>query len=181
MNSYLVISDIHGDRDGIDLIQQAINQHAPYRILCLGDILYHGPRNDLPEHYDPKQVIPFMNALTPKIIAVRGNCDAEVDQMVLNFPITADYSILPMCSRNAFLTHGHIYSPSKLLPLNEGDLFVSGHTHIPSAEVIQGIYFLNPGSVSLPKQNYPRSYGILNDDEFRVYNKHHQVFLSIRF
>lgn len=181
MNKYLVVSDIHGDKAGVSLIQEAIDLHQPDRILLLGDVLYHGPRNDLPQQYDPKAVIAFVNSLQLPVTAVRGNCDAEVDQMVLNIPITADYNSFPLGNRTVFLTHGHIYHPDHLPKLKDGDLFLYGHTHIPSAMQKEGIYFLNPGSVSLPKENHPRSYGLLTESSFTVLDGSHQSCQSILF
>ncbi|MBP3867841.1 MAG: phosphodiesterase [Solobacterium sp.] len=181
MRNYLVISDIHGDKAGAGLIQEAIDLHQPERILLLGDVLYHGPRNDLPNQYDPKAVIAFINNLKTPVTAVRGNCDAEVDQMVLNIPITADYNCFPLGSRTLFLTHGHVYSPEHLPILKAGDLFLYGHTHIPSALQAGGIYLLNPGSVSLPKENHPRSYGLLTETAFTVLDAAHHKYQSIVF
>ena len=136
----LVVSDIHGAMAGAELVLDALRTHNPDLILCLGDILYHGPRNDLPATYAPKQVIPIMNGLKDRIIAVRGNCEAEVDQMVLEFPVMGDYNILPFLDRKIFMSHGHVYGPAKLPVLNEGDIFLSGHTHIPTAHKKDGIY-----------------------------------------
>ena len=181
MNGYLVVSDIHGDRAGIRLMQEAIDLHHPKAVILLGDVLYHGPRNDLPEQYDPKAVIAYMNQLDLPVLAVRGNCDAEVDQMVLTIPITADYSWMPLGSRMVFLTHGHIYHPDHLPNLNAGDLFLYGHTHIPSALRQNSICLLNPGSISLPKADHPRSYGLLTESGFTVLNASHQSFQSILF
>lgn len=173
---YLVVSDIHGDADGAEIVLKAAERHQPDFILCLGDILYHGPRNDLPEHYAPKKVIVMMNSLTEKMIAVRGNCEAEVDQMVLNFPCMADYNIVPYAGKRIFMTHGHIYSPEKLPALNQGDIFLSGHTHIPAAYVKNGIYLLNPGSVSIPKGGHPRTYGTICNGIFTVHTGDGSVY-----
>jgi putative phosphoesterase len=178
---YLVISDIHGDLTGAEILQKAVEQLQPDRILCLGDILYHGPRNDLPENYAPKKVIPIMNALKDRIIAVRGNCEAEVDQMVLAFPCMADYNVIPMGSMNVFMSHGHIYGPDHLPSLNENDIFLSGHTHIPTAVKKNGIYLLNPGSVSLPKEGHPRTYALLDETGFTIYTVDGTVYMQIKF
>ena len=175
----LVISDIHGALDGAKALLDAIDTHNPDMILCLGDVLYHGPRNDLPASYAPKKVIEIMNSLSSKIIAVRGNCEAEVDQMVLNFPVTADYNIIPFEGRRIFMTHGHVYSPAHLPRLNENDIFLSGHTHIPTAEKKDGVYLLNPGSISLPKENHPASYGLIDENGFTVYRSDHTVYMHI--
>ncbi len=178
---YLVVSDIHGALSGAQAVQESFNYHNAERILCLGDILYHGPRNELPKDYAPKKVIEIMNSLSTKIIAVRGNCEAEVDQMVLSFPCMADYNIIPCQNFNAFLSHGHIYGPTNLPNLNPHDVFLSGHTHIPTAYKREEIFFCNPGSVSLPKENHPKTYGILEDNQFTVYTLDHQIYMKIQF
>ncbi len=175
----LVVSDIHGAMAGAELVLDALRTHNPDLILCLGDILYHGPRNDLPATYAPKQVIPIMNGLKDRIIAVRGNCEAEVDQMVLEFPVMGDYNILPFQGRKIFMSHGHVYGPAKLPVLNEGDIFLSGHTHIPTAHKKDGIYLLNPGSVSLPKENHPPTYGLFDETGFTVYKADHTPYMHI--
>lgn len=178
---YLVVSDIHGALSGAQAILNAKEHHHIDNILCLGDILYHGPRNDLPEDYAPKKVIEIMNSLKDNIISVRGNCEAEVDQMVLEFPCMADYNAFYMNERKIFLTHGHIYSPNNLPTLREGDIFLSGHTHIPTTDNKNGIYLLNPGSISLPKQNHPRTYAVLSDTDFTIYTLDHNVYMHIDF
>ena len=178
---YLVISDIHGALSGAQAILDAKTHHKIKTILCLGDILYHGPRNDLPQDYAPKKVIPIMNGLKNDIIAVRGNCEAEVDQMVLEFPCMADYNILPLTNRKVFLSHGHIYSPSHFPTLSNEDAFLSGHTHIPTAKKEDDIYLLNPGSISLPKENHPRTYAILDDTAFTIFTLDHKEYMSIKF
>ena len=178
---YLVISDIHGALSGAKLLLEAIEFHKPEVILCLGDILYHGPRNDLPESYAPKKVIGIMNSLPVPVIAVRGNCEAEVDQMVLNFAVSADYNILPLGNRIAFMSHGHIYGPDRLPSLKENDIFLSGHTHIPTAEKANGVYLLNPGSAGIPKNGHPASYGVLDENGFTVYQADHTAYMKIGF
>ena len=178
---YLVISDIHGAAEGIRSALEAISYHGCDAILCLGDVLYHGPRNELPADYAPKEVIARLNPLHEKITAVRGNCDAEVDQMVLDFPVTADYNILYLGGRKVFMSHGHIYGPEHLPRLQAGDVFLSGHTHIPTCEISEGIYLLNPGSCALPKGTHPRSYGILDEHGFTVYSLDLREYQSIHF
>ncbi len=175
----LVVSDIHGALDGAITLLDAIRIHQPDVLLCLGDILYHGPRNDLPASYAPKKVIEIMNGLPLRPIAVRGNCEAEVDQMVLNFPVTSDYNIVPYGDRLIFMSHGHIYGPEKLPKLNENDIFLSGHTHIPVCEKKDGVYLLNPGSVSLPKNGHPCTYGLFDQTGFTVYTKDHTAYMHI--
>ncbi len=179
--TFLVVSDIHGSLSGAKAMEENFQYHHADRILCLGDVLYHGPRNDLPEDYAPKQVITIMNAHAKDLIAVRGNCEAEVDQMVLDFACMADYNIIPLPQRNAFLSHGHIYGPDHLPKLSEGDLFLSGHTHIPTAYKKDGIYLLNPGSISLPKENHPRTYGLLEEHQFTIFTFDHKPYMQITF
>lgn len=179
--NYLVVSDIHGASSGAKAILDAMQYHNLDTVLCLGDILYHGPRNDLPTDYAPKEVISYLNTIKEHIIAVRGNCEAEVDQMVLEFPCMADYNVIPMQNRNVFMSHGHIYSPLHLPTLRKGDIFLSGHTHIPTCNKKDGIFLLNPGSISLPKENHPRTYAILTDTNFIVYTLDHTQYMSITF
>ena len=147
----VIASDIHGSAFWCRKLMDVIEAEQPDRILLLGDLLYHGPRNDLPKEYAPKQVIPMLSDLKEKIIAVRGNCEAEVDQMVLPFPCLADFSQLYVDSKLYYLTHGHHHNPDALPPLPEGTVFLSGHTHVKIDEVHNGIRCLNPGSVSIPK------------------------------
>ena len=147
----LIASDIHGSAFWCGKLMEVIEAEQPDRIILLGDLLYHGPRNDLPRDYAPKQVIPMLSQYAHKIIAVRGNCEAEVDQMVLPFPCMADFSQLLTDGKVLYLTHGHHHSPDNLPPLPEGSLFFSGHTHVKIDEVRNGIRCLNPGSVSIPK------------------------------
>ena len=146
----VIASDIHGSAYWCGKLCELIEAEQPDRIVLLGDLLYHGPRNDLPRDYAPKQVIPMLSALKDKILAVRGNCEAEVDQMVLPFPCMADYALLACDGISMYLTHGHHANPDNLPPLSGGG-FLSGHTHVKLDEVRNGIRCLNPGSVSIPK------------------------------
>lgn len=148
---FVIASDIHGSAFWCGKLMELIRRENPDKILLLGDLLYHGPRNDLPKDYAPKQVIPMLSAHKDKIIAVRGNCEAEVDQMVLPFPCLADYAIVLDGGVTFYLTHGHHANPDHLPPLEEGSIFLSGHTHIKMDEVRNGIRCVNPGSVSIPK------------------------------
>ena len=150
---WIVASDIHGSAKYCRELLDAYEREKADRLLLLGDLLYHGPRNDLPDEYAPKMVIAMLNAKKNQILCVRGNCDAEVDQMVLEFPILADYCILDLGTKLVYATHGHLTSAEQLPPLREGDLFLQGHTHVPMNEVKNGIRCMNPGSVSLPKQD----------------------------
>ena len=158
---YFFASDLHGDAAAVEKMLEAYRISGAERLVLLGDILYHGPRNDLPAAYAPKRVISLLNAIRDEILAVRGNCDAEVDQMVLDFSVTADYAVLPLADgTRAFLTHGHVYSPEKLPPeMSSGDVLIGGHTHIAGVKrTAAGQAYLNPGSVSMPKENTPACY-----------------------
>ena len=147
----LIASDLHGSACYCGKLMEAIEAESPDRIILLGDLLYHGPRNDLPRDYAPKQVIPMLSRYADKILAVRGNCEAEVDQMVLPFPCMADYALVDADGVTMYLTHGHHASPDQLPPLKEGTVFLSGHTHVKLDKIVNGIRCMNPGSVSIPK------------------------------
>ena len=148
---YVIASDLHGSAFWCRKLVEVIEEVQPDKILLLGDILYHGPRNDLPRDYAPKQVIPMLSAWKEKILCVRGNCEAEVDQMVLPFPCMADCAQVFGDGLTLYLTHGHHHNPDNLPPLAAGSIFLSGHTHVKLDEVRGGIRCLNPGSVSIPK------------------------------
>ncbi|MEE1035639.1 MAG: phosphodiesterase [Oscillospiraceae bacterium] len=147
----IIASDIHGSAFWCRRLCDLVEQEQPDKLILLGDLLYHGPRNDLPRNYAPKQVIPMLSQYKDRIIAVRGNCEAEVDQMVLPFPCMADYAQLLVEGTTFYLTHGHHNSPDNLPPLPEGSILLSGHTHVKLDEIRNGIRCLNPGSVSIPK------------------------------
>ena len=147
----VIASDIHGSAFWCGKLMEVMEAEQPDKLILLGDLLYHGPRNDLPKDYAPKQVIPMLSKYADRIIAVRGNCEAEVDQMVLPFPCLADFSQLYADGKLLYLTHGHHHNPDNLPPLPEGSLFFSGHTHVKLDEMRKGIRCLNPGSVSIPK------------------------------
>ncbi len=162
----MIASDIHGSSLYCEELLKRYNDEKPDKLLLLGDILYHGPRNDLPCGYNPKSVIAMLNNIKNEIICVRGNCDAEVDQMVLDFPIMADYSILELDGRLIFATHGHIYNEKNLPPMGKCDILLNGHTHIPKC-VSHGDYtYMNPGSVSIPKEGSRHGYMIYEDKKF---------------
>ena len=147
----LIASDIHGSAYWCGRLMAEIETENPDRVLLLGDLLYHGPRNDLPRDYAPKRVIPMLSSIQEKIVAVRGNCEAEVDQMVLPFPCMADYAELLVDGKIFHLSHGHHQNPEQLPPLPQGSVFLFGHTHVKLDTVVNGIRCLNPGSVSIPK------------------------------
>ena len=159
----MVASDIHGSALYCRRMLERFDEEGADKLLRLGDLLYHGPRNPLPEEYNPKAVAEMLNARKQQILCVRGNCDGEVDQMMLGFPIMADYCILSIGSRMVFATHGHHHNENSLPMLQEGDILLHGHTHIPVLED-RGVYMLaNPGSVTLPKQNSVRGYLLLEE------------------
>ena len=164
---YMFASDMHGSASAARKVRDIfIGEQADFLVLC-GDLLYHGPRNDLPDEYNPKAVIEILNSLSDKIIAVRGNCDSEVDQMVLNFPMLCDYTLI-FDKIRMYITHGHIYSQENPMKLSNGDFMVSGHTHVLKIAEDNGINYLNPGSVSIPKENNPPSYMIYQNNTFTI-------------
>ena len=163
----VIASDIHGSALYCGQLLEAFRREGAEKLLLLGDILYHGPRNDLPDGYAPKEVTAQLNACAGSILGVRGNCDAEIDQMVLQFPMMADYCLLYAAGRPVFATHGHVYNTASLPPLQPGDILLHGHTHVPCWEEFgNGNLYLNPGSVSLPKEDSPRGYLLLTDTAF---------------
>ena len=162
---WMIASDLHGSAYYCRKMLEAFEREGADRLFLLGDLLYHGPRNDLPREYAPKEVIPLLNGKKEKLLCVRGNCDAEVDQMVLEFPVLADYAVLPVGRRLIYATHGHIYHVKNLPPLAPGDVLLHGHTHVPAwTEFGQGNLYLNPGSVCIPKENSPHSYMTLEEN-----------------
>ena len=163
---WLIASDIHGSALWCRRLLEAWDSEQADRLLLLGDVLYHGPRNDLPDQYAPKEVIAMLNARRERILCVRGNCEAEVDQMVLDFPVLADYAVLCEGSRLIYCTHGHVYNTGKLPPLQEGDVLLHGHTHIPAWEDHGTFRYLNPGSVAIPKEGSWHGYMTLENGRF---------------
>lgn len=155
---YLIASDIHGSAYYCEKVIDSFKQEKADKLLLLGDILYHGPRNDLPKEYAPKKVIEMLNPLKDKIYCVRGNCDTEVDQMVLDFPVLAEYCLLAYGSTTIFATHGHKFNTSNLPPLSKGDILLHGHTHIPKCEKCGDVTYINPGSASIPKEGSHNGY-----------------------
>lgn len=163
----MIASDLHGSAYYTHQLLDAWDREGAPRLFLLGDILYHGPRNDLPEGYAPKEVLAMLNERRDRIFCVRGNCDGEVDQMVLNFPIMADYAVLAEGERLIYATHGHVYNTAHLPPLQPGDILLHGHTHVPAWQAFgEGNLYLNPGSVSLPKEKSPHSYLTLEGGKF---------------
>ena len=162
----MIASDIHGSAFYCKQLIEAYKQEQPDKLLLLGDLLYHGPRNDLPKDYAPKQVIEMLNAISDQLICVRGNCEAEVDQMVLNFPVLSESCILYIDGQTIYATHGHINSPANPPKLHKGDILLTGHTHIPAWEEYDNFLYLNPGSVSIPKEGSEHGYMIYEDKKF---------------
>ena len=162
--NFMIASVIHGSAYYCRKMLDAFAREQADRLLLLGDFLYHGPRNDLPKDYNPKEVIAMLNPLKQSLLCVRGNCDTEVDQMVLEFPILSDYCLLEVNGKTIFATHGHIYSPDHLPPLKDGDILLNGHTHIPANENMGTYTYVNPGSVSIPKNGSGHGYMILEND-----------------
>ena len=163
----LIASDIHGDSSAAQALLDAYFEQGAERLILLGDILYHGPRNDLPGAYAPKKVIELLNSAKKPLLCVRGNCDTEVDQMVLSFPILADYAYLSLDGLRIFATHGHKFNTDSLPPLAKGDILLHGHTHVPVAiEFGEENLYINPGSLSIPKENSPKSYILYENGVF---------------
>ncbi len=163
---YLIASDIHGSAYYCEKILDAFDSEKADKLLLLGDILYHGPRNNLPTEYAPKRVIEMLNPIKDKILCVRGNCDTEVDQMVLDFPILAEYCLISHGNTMIFATHGHKFNTSNLPPMSKGDILLHGHTHVPKCEKYGDITYINPGSVSIPKEDSHHGYMIFEDGIF---------------
>ena len=161
---HLIASDIHGSAVWCERLMDAVEAERPDQIILLGDLLYHGPRNPLPDGYDPARVAEMLNAHAQRIVAVRGNCDSEVDQMILDFPCLADYALVIDGSARLFCTHGHVHTPDNPPNLPDHTFFLSGHTHVKTDETRDGIRFVNPGSVSLPKDG-TRSFALFENGE----------------
>lgn len=178
----LIASDLHGSAHFVRQLMERIQDEQPDRIALLGDLLYHGPRNDLPQGYAPKEVIPMLNSLKDRIVAVRGNCDAEVDQMVLEFPCLQDGAQILDAERGItlFLTHGHLFSPDDLPPLPARAAFLSGHTHVKQLRIQNDTLILNPGSVSIPKDG-SHSYAVYEDGVFTLKTLDGEVIQELEF
>lgn len=163
---WMIASDIHGSEYYCRELCAAYDREKADRLLLLGDILYHGPRNDLPREYNPKKVIELLNARKQDILCVRGNCDTEVDQMVLEFPILADYCVIAEEKQLIYATHGHIFHEDHLPPLHKRDILLHGHTHVPKCVEHEEYTYMNPGSVSIPKEGSWHGYMILENGHF---------------
>ncbi|MFJ3455548.1 phosphodiesterase [Scandinavium goeteborgense] len=168
MMKLMFASDIHGSLPAAERVLSLFAKSDARYLVILGDVLNHGPRNALPEGYAPAEVAERLNTQAERIIAVRGNCDSEVDQMLLHFPITAPWQQVLTAEQRLFLTHGHLFGPDNLPSLAAGDVLVYGHTHIPVAERRGDIFHFNPGSVSIPKGGFSASYGMMEGNKLRV-------------
>ena len=162
----MIASDIHGSAYYCSRLIEAYKTEQAERLLLLGDVLYHGPRNDLPRDYAPKKVIEMLNAMKDDIFAVRGNCESEVDQMVLQFPVLAEYALIPAGDSLIYAVHGHNYNEKNLPPLHKGDILLNGHTHVPKCVEHDDYVYMNPGSVSIPKEDSHHGYMIFEDNVF---------------
>ena len=167
---YLFASDIHGSAYWCRKLLKAFEREGAERLCLLGDILYHGPRNDLPEEYAPKEVASMLNGIADRILCVRGNCEAEVDQMMLEFPVLADYAVLELSGKRIYMTHGHHFNIDNPLSMQPGDIMIYGHTHVPLDETRNGRRFLNPGSVSIPKNGSGHGYIIFENGTITFHN-----------
>lgn len=155
----VIASDIHGSAYWCEQLLAAVEFENADKLILLGDLLYHGPRNDFPDEYSPKKVFAALNAIKDKLLCVRGNCDSEVDQMVLEFPMMADYAVMNADNKTLFLTHGHLFNADMPPLLNKGDVLFNGHFHTPcNQELANGAFYANCGSVALPKDGMPHSY-----------------------
>ena len=162
---WMIASDIHGSAYYCRELLAAFEREGAQKLMLLGDVLYHGPRNGVPGFYDPPKVAELLNDRREQILAVRGNCDAEVDQMMLQFPVMADFAELDVDDHRFFLTHGHLWNADNLPALAAGTVLVHGHTHIPEDRMLDcGIRIFNPGSISLPKQQTPQSFGFFDGE-----------------
>lgn len=173
-------SDIHGSAYYCRKMVKAYRKEEAGRLILLGDILYHGPRNDLPRDYAPKEVIAMLNDMKDEVCSVRGNCEAEVDQMVLEFPVMAEYCMIIEGHRTIYASHGHVYHEGNLPPIGEGDIFIHGHTHVPMAEKREGYILLNPGSAAIPKEGSIPSYAVLVNGIFTIKGFEGEIVKEIR-
>lgn len=166
MDKLLIASDIHGSAYYLKKLFERIHEEKPDRIFLLGDLLYHGPRNDLPREYDPKACIELLNSIREDVFCIRGNCDTEVDQMVLSFPIMADYAVLTLGDRLVYASHGHHYGENNPPALRKGDILLCGHTHVPACKDHGDFIYMNPGSVAIPKADSCHSFMVWEKGTF---------------
>ena len=172
----MIASDIHGSAHFCKQLVERFHQEKPTKLLLLGDILYHGPRNPLPEDYNPQKVAEMLNTIKEHIIWVKGNCDADVDQMLLDFSVVEN-ALLFVHGRTIFVSHGHVHCKDTPPKLSKGDVLVNGHFHVPTAESFgNDNLYVNCGSVSIPKQNSPHSYLLLEEDTFAWKNLQGNIY-----
>ncbi|MCI6731451.1 MAG: phosphodiesterase [Lachnospiraceae bacterium] len=171
-------SDIHGSAYYCRKMLERFEKEQPEKLILLGDLLYHGPRNDLPKDYAPKEVIGMLNGIKKELLCVRGNCEAEVDQMVLEFPVLADYMVMFEAGHMFFITHGHLFNKEKVPMLKSGDILIHGHTHIQAMEDCGDFFYINPGSVSIPKAGNQHSYMMYEDGTFTIRNLQGEDIMS---
>ena len=177
----IIASDIHGSAYYCEKMLEAFRKENAERLLLLGDLLYHGPRNDLPRDYAPKRVIELLNAYKNDILCVRGNCEAEVDQMVLEFPVLAEYAFVALEKGAIFMSHGHNFNESKLPPLHKGDILLNGHTHVPKCTEHENFVYMNPGSTSIPKENSPHGYMVYENGLFLWKDFSGEIYKEYRY
>ncbi len=175
---YLVFSDLHGSIESLKKVIEKFHEKKCDTLLCLGDVLYHGPRNDIPSNYKPKEVIELLNKYKDKIICVKGNCDALVDEMVLDFKLHDEYN-LKHEKKKILMTHGHVISPYSIFDLSDTNIVLYGHYHVYNKHTFNNITYLNPGSVTIPKQNQAKSYAILDGLTFNVYDFEDNLLLNV--
>ena len=179
---YFIASDIHGSAYYCEKMLEAYKREKADRLILLGDILYHGPRNDLPRDYAPKRVIEMLNAYKNDILCVRGKCDTDVDQMVLEFPILADYALLSMDGLSVIATHGHKYNKETPPAMRKNEILLHGHTHVLKCEEFgDNNWYLNPGSVALPKENLPRTYMVYENRSFKIKDFMGEIIIEKQF
>ena len=166
----LFASDLHGSFYYCKKLKEIFERENPDKLVLLGDILYHGPRNPLPEEYAPKEVFEMLNSIKDRILCVRGNCDSEADQMVLEFPMMADYMMLNIDGINMFLTHGHLYNKENMPNIEKDDILIHGHTHVNIIDKFDKGIYINPGSISMPKENQENSYMVYENRKFIIKN-----------
>lgn len=176
---YMIVSDIHGSLEDLKKVFSYFEEENCDKLLILGDVMYHGPRNPLPDSYNPSQVAQLLNRYKEKIVAVRGNCDSEVDQMLLDFPIMSDYCQVVIEDRTFFLTHGHIYNEDRMPLLQKGDVFMYGHFHKPRLEIVNDIVMFNPSSITFPKEG-EKSFGIYENGLLKICTFDKEVFKSLK-
>lgn len=178
---WMIASDLHGSAQYTEALLDAYAREGADRLILLGDLLNHGPRNGLPDGYDPMAAAAMLNERKDEILCVRGNCDSEVDQMVLEFPILAEYALLPVGNRLLFLTHGHRFHTQNPPPLKDGDILLHGHTHVCVCAPQNGYLYCNPGSVTFPKDGH-RGYILVEGEtlSFRSLNGETVHAISLR-